>query len=102
MYGTLVAPGDLAGQVAQVYRNVAKSLAAAGATFADVVRVTWYATPPAALIGVEILAALHLSTGWGCTPRSAPPGKAGVNRRQEAGLTRTFHRACACRSLPVR
>jgi enamine deaminase RidA (YjgF/YER057c/UK114 family) len=132
MYGTLVAPGDLAGQVAQVHRNVAKSLAkslaAAGATFADVVRVTWYAagwrremydafragveqareelgittTPPAALIGVEILAALHLSTGWGCTPRSAPPGKAGVNRRQEAGLTRTFHRACACRSLPVR
>ncbi|NBH04750.1 RidA family protein [Amycolatopsis sp. SID8362] len=79
--GALVAPGDLAGQVVQVYRNVAKSLAAAGATFADVVRVTWYAagwrreryddfragveqamkelditaTPPAALIGVEIL-----------------------------------------------
>jgi enamine deaminase RidA (YjgF/YER057c/UK114 family) len=78
--GTLVAPGDLAGQVVQVYRNVAKSLAAAGATFADVVRFTWYAagwkremydafnagveqaakelditTPPAALIGVEIL-----------------------------------------------
>ncbi|MEV6643744.1 RidA family protein [Amycolatopsis sp. NPDC051371] len=79
--GTLVAPGDLTGQVAQVYRNVAKALAAAGATFADVVRFTWYAAgwrremydafragveqavkeldittaPPAALIGVEIL-----------------------------------------------
>jgi enamine deaminase RidA (YjgF/YER057c/UK114 family) len=78
--GTLVAPGDLAGQVVQVYRNVARSLAAAGATFADVVRFTWYAagwkremydafnagveqaakelditTPPASLIGVEIL-----------------------------------------------
>ena len=78
--GNLVAPGDLAGQVAQVYRNVAKSLAAAGATFHDVVRFTWYAvdwekskieafsagvdqatrefdlsTPPAALIGVSIL-----------------------------------------------
>ncbi|MBB5958432.1 enamine deaminase RidA (YjgF/YER057c/UK114 family) [Saccharothrix tamanrassetensis] len=79
--GELVAPGDLAGQVAQVYRNVAKSLAAAGATFDDVVRFTWYAagwkremydafvagveqaatelgitaTPPAALIGVEVL-----------------------------------------------
>ncbi|CCH30192.1 RidA family protein [Actinosynnema sp. NPDC047251] len=79
--GELVAPGDLAGQVAQVYRNVAKSLAAAGATFDDVVRFTWYAagwkrkmydaflagaeqaatelgitaTPPTALIGVEIL-----------------------------------------------
>lgn len=78
--GNLVAPGDLAGQVAQVYRNVAKSLEAAGATFEDVVRFTWYAvdwqkekmaaftagveqaareftlsTPPAALIGVSIL-----------------------------------------------
>ncbi|MCG8923057.1 RidA family protein [Lentzea sp. CC55] len=79
--GELVAPGDLTGQVAQVYRNVVKALAAAGATFDDVVRVTWYAagwkremydafvagveqateelgitaTPPAALIGVEVL-----------------------------------------------
>ncbi len=78
--GNLVAPGDLAGQVAQVYRNVAKGLEAAGATFDDVVRFTWYAvdwekekigaftagveqaarefqlsTPPAALIGVSIL-----------------------------------------------
>ena len=37
--GELVAD-DLAGQVAQVYRNVAKGLAAAGATFHDVVRFT--------------------------------------------------------------
>lgn len=79
-HGELVAPGDLAGQVAQVFRNVAKSLDAAGATFHDVVRFTWYAagwkremyeafnagieqaasefdlaTPPLALIGVDIL-----------------------------------------------
>lgn len=78
--GNPVAPGDLAGQVAQVYRNVAKSLAAAGATFHDVVRFTWYAAnwergmyddfvagveqasrefdmsrPPTELIGVSIL-----------------------------------------------
>ncbi|GAA3164076.1 RidA family protein [Nonomuraea roseoviolacea subsp. carminata] len=78
--GELVAPGDLAGQVAQVYRNVARALDAAGATFRDVVRFTWYAAgwkremydafnagvaqaarefdlpaPPAALIGVDIL-----------------------------------------------
>lgn len=77
--GRLVAD-DLAGQVAQVYRNVAKGLAAAGATFHDVVRFTWYAArwergmydeflagveqaarefdlprPPLALIGVDIL-----------------------------------------------
>lgn len=78
--GKLVAPGDLAGQVAQVYRNIAKSLRSVGADFSDVVRFTWYAagwkpemydafnagveqaanefditTPPASLIGVEIL-----------------------------------------------
>jgi len=40
--GQLVAPGDLAGQVAQAYRNVAAALAAAGATFRDVVRLTIY------------------------------------------------------------
>jgi enamine deaminase RidA (YjgF/YER057c/UK114 family) len=78
--GELVAPGDLAGQVAQVYRNLASALASAGATFHDVVRITWYAagwkkelyeafnagveqaghefdltTPPQALIGVDLL-----------------------------------------------
>lgn len=71
---------DLAEQVVQVYRNVAKGLDAAGATFRDVVRITWYAagwnremydafndgiaqaaqefeiaTPPLALIGVDVL-----------------------------------------------
>ncbi len=78
--GNLVAPGDLAGQVAQVLRNVANALQAAGATFEDVVRFTWYvvdwqpekieafgagieqaaqefelSSPPASLIGVSIL-----------------------------------------------
>ncbi len=78
--GELVAPGDLTGQVAQVLLNVAKGLAAAGATFHDVVRITWYAAgwkremyedflagveqakrefdipaAPLALVGVEIL-----------------------------------------------
>lgn len=71
---------DLAEQVVQVYRNIAKGLDAAGATFLDVVRITWYAagwnremydafndgiaqaaqefeiaTPPLALIGVDVL-----------------------------------------------
>ncbi|MFY0577039.1 RidA family protein [Cystobacter fuscus] len=78
--GQLVAPGDLAGQVAQAYRNVAIALAAAGATFNDVVRLTVYvvdwkrekisdflagvervakelkiAPAPASLIGVSVL-----------------------------------------------
>ncbi|MGU3652359.1 RidA family protein [Mycolicibacterium sp. A43C] len=78
--GNVVAPGDLTGQVVQVYRNAHKSLAAAGASLADVVRVTWYlvdwhpskadaflaglaqagteldiSTPPATAIGVSAL-----------------------------------------------
>jgi enamine deaminase RidA (YjgF/YER057c/UK114 family) len=77
-----VAPGDLAAQVAEALRNTALGLSAAGATFADVVRLTFYVTqwtpdkietfmagvtsvaeeiglslplPPASLIGVEVL-----------------------------------------------
>ncbi|SFO17221.1 RidA family protein [Actinomadura madurae] len=80
--GAHVAPDDLAGQVAQALRNTATGLAGAGATFSDVVRLTFYVTrwtpgkitdfmagveevaeeiglprpmPPASLIGVEVL-----------------------------------------------
>jgi enamine deaminase RidA (YjgF/YER057c/UK114 family) len=77
--GELVAP-DLAGQVAQAYRNVAAALAGVGASFADVVRLTVYVVdwdvaqypafaegvarvadeigftaPPASLVGVQSL-----------------------------------------------
>jgi enamine deaminase RidA (YjgF/YER057c/UK114 family) len=77
-----VAVDDLAAQVAQALRNAALGLAGAGATFSDVVRLTFYVTrwtadrldsfmagvqsvaddiglpmpmPPASLIGVEVL-----------------------------------------------
>lgn len=77
-----VAPGDLARQVAQALRNTAAGLAGGGATFDDVVRLTFYVTawspekitafmegiqsvaaeiglptpmPPTSLIGVESL-----------------------------------------------
>jgi enamine deaminase RidA (YjgF/YER057c/UK114 family) len=80
--GTPVATGDLAGQVAQALRNTAAGLKGAGATFADVLRLTFYVTgwspekidelmagleqvapeiglplplPPASLIGVDYL-----------------------------------------------
>ncbi|MFD8645460.1 RidA family protein [Streptomyces zaomyceticus] len=80
--GAPVAPGDLAGQVAQALRNTHIGLTGAGATFADVLRLTFYVTqwapekigdfmagveavageiglptpmPPASLIGVEYL-----------------------------------------------
>ncbi|WP_030759181.1 RidA family protein [Streptomyces griseus] len=42
--GTPVAPGDLAGQVAQALRNTSTGLAGAGASFADVQRLTFYVT----------------------------------------------------------
>ncbi|ASU58304.1 RidA family protein [Nocardiopsis dassonvillei] len=41
---TPVAPGDLAGQVAQALRNTAAGLAGAGATFDDILRLTFYVT----------------------------------------------------------
>jgi enamine deaminase RidA (YjgF/YER057c/UK114 family) len=40
--GALVGPGDLAAQTAQVMRNVGLALAAAGASYADVVKITTY------------------------------------------------------------
>ncbi|MCY1032133.1 RidA family protein [Corallococcus sp. BB11-1] len=60
--GQLVAQGDLAGQVAQSLRNVAIALAAAGATFNDVVRLTFYVVDwkrellPDFLAGIEQVA----------------------------------------------
>jgi enamine deaminase RidA (YjgF/YER057c/UK114 family) len=80
--GSPVSPGDLAGQVAHALRNTALGLAGVGATFDDVLRLTFYVTqwapekidtfmagiervaeeiglpqplPPASLIGVDYL-----------------------------------------------
>jgi len=40
--GQLVGPGDLKAQAVQVYENLKTALAAAGATFADVVKLNTY------------------------------------------------------------
>jgi enamine deaminase RidA (YjgF/YER057c/UK114 family) len=40
--GTLVGAGDLAAQTAHAMRNVGLALAAAGATYADIVKITTY------------------------------------------------------------
>ena len=40
--GNLVGPGDLGAQTAQTMRKLATALAAAGATFADVAKITTY------------------------------------------------------------
>jgi enamine deaminase RidA (YjgF/YER057c/UK114 family) len=44
--GELVGEGDPAAQVRQAYENLRRCLAAAGATFADVIKVTYYFTAP--------------------------------------------------------
>jgi enamine deaminase RidA (YjgF/YER057c/UK114 family) len=41
-HGTLVGAGDLAVQTVQAMRNVGLALAAAGATYADIVKITTY------------------------------------------------------------
>jgi enamine deaminase RidA (YjgF/YER057c/UK114 family) len=41
-HGMLVGAGDLAAQTAQAMRNVGLALAAAGATYADIVKITTY------------------------------------------------------------
>ena len=41
-HGTLVGAGDLAAQTAQAMRNVGLALAAAGASYADIVKITTY------------------------------------------------------------
>ncbi|MFE0424783.1 RidA family protein [Streptomyces sp. NPDC058953] len=84
--GTTVGPGDLAAQVERAYGNVGTALAAAGGSFADITRLTFYvvdwstdkmpallegiarvtaapggpAAPPATLIGVSALATPEL------------------------------------------
>ncbi len=40
--GVVVAPGNLAGQALQAYRNVGRALEAAGASAADVTKITTY------------------------------------------------------------
>lgn len=71
--GSPVAPDDLAGQVAQVLRNTAAGLAGAGATFDDVLRLTFYVTRwapeqmPAFMAGVD-----HVAEEIGL-PRPLPP-----------------------------
>jgi enamine deaminase RidA (YjgF/YER057c/UK114 family) len=40
--GNIVAPGDVVGQARQAFLNMRTALEAAGATIADVAKVTWY------------------------------------------------------------
>ncbi len=51
--GELIGEGDPAAQVRQVFVNLRRCLAAAGAAFADVIKVTYYFTAPEVLQAVR-------------------------------------------------
>jgi enamine deaminase RidA (YjgF/YER057c/UK114 family) len=52
-HGELVGPGDPGAQARQVFENLGRCLAAAGATFADVLKLTVYLTDVAILPAVR-------------------------------------------------
>jgi enamine deaminase RidA (YjgF/YER057c/UK114 family) len=52
-HGELVGEGDAAAQAAQVFENLRRCLAAAGAGFDDVVKMTWFVTDLAHLPAIR-------------------------------------------------
>ncbi|MER5918134.1 RidA family protein [Streptomyces sp. NPDC001982] len=58
--GKLVGEGDPAAQARQVFENLRRCLAAAGATFEDVVKLTYFVTDMAYLPAVRAARAAHI------------------------------------------
>ncbi|MBQ1442314.1 MAG: RidA family protein [Renibacterium sp.] len=71
--GTPVAPGDLAGQMVQALRNTAVGLAAAGATFSDVLRLKFYLKDWAPEMYPEFMAGLQRAAVEVGLPLPTPP-----------------------------
>lgn len=85
--GTMVGEGDLAAQTEQCYRNLATSLAAAGATFDDVVKLTVYLvdwTPDK--MGPFVEGATRAFEAMGISPATPPLTGIGVAALAEPGL----------------
>ncbi|MFD9005637.1 RidA family protein [Streptomyces sp. NPDC059582] len=58
--GELVGEGDPAAQARQVFRNLERCLAAAGADFGDVVKLTYFVTDMAHMPAVRAARAAHI------------------------------------------
>ncbi|MGW0833842.1 RidA family protein [Streptomyces prunicolor] len=58
--GKLVGEGDAAAQARQVFENLRRCLAAAGATFDDVVKLTFYVTDMAHMPAIRAARAAHI------------------------------------------
>jgi reactive intermediate/imine deaminase len=74
--GQLVGPGDALAQARQVFENLRRCLAAADATFADVVKFTVYVTDLATITAVRAVRDEYIDT-------ARPPASSAV---QVAGL----------------
>jgi enamine deaminase RidA (YjgF/YER057c/UK114 family) len=61
-YGEVVGQGDPAAQARQVFENLRRCLAAAGATFGDVIKLTYYLTDIAHLPAVRTVRSEFLDT----------------------------------------
>ncbi|MDT7840091.1 RidA family protein [Streptomyces justiciae] len=58
--GKLVGEGDAAAQARQVFENLRRALAAAGATFDDVVKLTYFVTDMAHMPAIRVARAAHI------------------------------------------
>jgi enamine deaminase RidA (YjgF/YER057c/UK114 family) len=61
--GQLVGPGDPAAQARQVFENLRRCLAAAGLSFAEVIKLTYYLTDVAHLPAVRTVRDEFIDTG---------------------------------------
>ncbi|MFG3102294.1 RidA family protein [Streptomyces sp. NPDC048182] len=59
-HGALVGPGDAGAQARQVFENLRRCLAAAGATFDDVLKLTYFVTDMAHMPAVRAARAAHI------------------------------------------
>ncbi|MEU3840514.1 RidA family protein [Streptomyces sp. NPDC028635] len=58
--GSVVGDGDAAAQARQVFANLRRCLAAAGATFDDVVKLTYFVTDMAHMPAIRVARAAHI------------------------------------------
>lgn len=61
-HGNVVGPGDPAAQARQVFDNLHRCLAAAGATFADVIKFTYYVTDIGHLPALRVVRDTYIDT----------------------------------------
>lgn len=61
-HGKLVGPGDVTAQAHQVFENLRRCLAAAGATFADVIKLTFFVTDIADLAAIRLVRDQYVDT----------------------------------------